>query len=96
MDNDTLKSSQSGESSDAVTARADAVCQAIIDRLPSEQHLKRFLRRHRGFIHAYFTTENYRLALMYGENIHSAAHPLDGDIAKLIVEIVPQYFPKEI
>ena len=96
MENDATKTQSSGISAgvtDETRARAKAVVQAILDEMPSPDHVRRYRRRHAGFINSYFLTGNHESALTYAQHITADTHPLDPDIARIMERIIPQYFP---
>lgn len=96
MENDAAKStnasSQPGITEES-RARAKAVVQAILEEMPSPDHVRRYRRRHAGFINSYFLTGNHESALHYAQHITSDTHPLDKEIALIMEKIIPKYFP---
>ena len=74
-------------------AAAYAFCDEVQAELSTQEELRRFKRRHAGFLRAYLTTENIHLAILYAHRLEHHGGT-DGALGHAIRKVLERHFPQ--
>lgn len=73
-------------------AKAYAFCDEVLAELSGQEEIRRFRRRHAGFLRAYLTTEHIHLAILYAHRLEHHGGT-DGVIGHAIRKVLDAHYP---